>query len=714
MDRIESVDGLFHEGNSSIGQKGTKVTAAWLNSLQAEIVNVIETCGLALDPAQSDQLVKALRSGLFSDVVYASRYPTLAEADAAAVAAGKQLVISTPWNVVPAQLLAETDFVKGGNLTASTIFGPGTIVCVDVRRCGTITYGTAANAAQQTANAAALQLAVTIARLSQVPVVLPAGTILINEEVVSPTVVKIIGQGVLSTRILQTAAGKSIFVLGITNVYTFGWGMVGMQLATAAASYDCVQLLAAASGFFQGVLISGAGRYGWNIGGVSASQELLFVDCPVNGYFEKITGQNTNGSNGHFIDAFHITNCTTIKLDGVSVSLGENALYANTSDLKLTWYGTAQGQTGKVISMAGGAMDGFDINLHTEGTAGGLFLKGAKNGQVRLRNTDVGGADLDNCNNVKLMGMINQVNVAENCYGIVGENIAYGGQSGKINDLALDSKWINCSATGGIYFYGIKDNDPLTSIFPNTNLERWTSNTAPNGLGVWGGATITKCGTGLGDTTKNAGSFSAKILGASESSGLMYSVGTSDIQGKYVAARCLYKLATDTDSGALEFQLNGGAQAHTIPFSATLAAGWHKMQASLYIPAGTTGVRVIFKAGNGKTIYLDEVDILVNGYTPNITMEFTPNTAMPDISYGSHPVTFWKTANTAPTNYTYFVGGYSGLEYTIQIKDANSILVHGARLKLRGGANKSGVGTIIKLIYDSEADIWYQSAYESV
>lgn len=34
MIRIVSVDGLFHEGNPSTGQKGTKVTSDWLNALQ--------------------------------------------------------------------------------------------------------------------------------------------------------------------------------------------------------------------------------------------------------------------------------------------------------------------------------------------------------------------------------------------------------------------------------------------------------------------------------------------------------------------------------------------------------------------------------------------------------------------------------------------------------------------------------------------------------
>lgn len=38
MDRIDSPDGLFHEGNPAAGEKGTKVTAAWLNALQELVI----------------------------------------------------------------------------------------------------------------------------------------------------------------------------------------------------------------------------------------------------------------------------------------------------------------------------------------------------------------------------------------------------------------------------------------------------------------------------------------------------------------------------------------------------------------------------------------------------------------------------------------------------------------------------------------------------
>ena len=38
MERIDSIDGLFHEGNPATGQKGTKVTAVWLNDLQESVI----------------------------------------------------------------------------------------------------------------------------------------------------------------------------------------------------------------------------------------------------------------------------------------------------------------------------------------------------------------------------------------------------------------------------------------------------------------------------------------------------------------------------------------------------------------------------------------------------------------------------------------------------------------------------------------------------
>lgn len=65
--------------------------------------------------------IKSLLSDLFSpaNAIYAERYATLALADAAAVAQGKQLVISTQWDVVPATLAADIEMKTGGKLNNS-------------------------------------------------------------------------------------------------------------------------------------------------------------------------------------------------------------------------------------------------------------------------------------------------------------------------------------------------------------------------------------------------------------------------------------------------------------------------------------------------------------------------------------------------------------------------------------------------------------------
>jgi hypothetical protein len=60
MQRINSNDGFFHDGDPFNGVQGTMVTADWLNAAQEEIATVIAAAGLALDPAQHDQLLEAL------------------------------------------------------------------------------------------------------------------------------------------------------------------------------------------------------------------------------------------------------------------------------------------------------------------------------------------------------------------------------------------------------------------------------------------------------------------------------------------------------------------------------------------------------------------------------------------------------------------------------------------------------------------------------
>lgn len=52
--------GFFSEGNPSTGQKATVVSADWLNAVQEEIANAIETRGGVLSKTTRNQLAKAM------------------------------------------------------------------------------------------------------------------------------------------------------------------------------------------------------------------------------------------------------------------------------------------------------------------------------------------------------------------------------------------------------------------------------------------------------------------------------------------------------------------------------------------------------------------------------------------------------------------------------------------------------------------------------
>lgn len=54
--------GWFWGGDPVRGQKATRVTKDWLNTVQAELKNVVEAAGLALDKADDTQLLQALRA----------------------------------------------------------------------------------------------------------------------------------------------------------------------------------------------------------------------------------------------------------------------------------------------------------------------------------------------------------------------------------------------------------------------------------------------------------------------------------------------------------------------------------------------------------------------------------------------------------------------------------------------------------------------------
>ncbi|MXR36698.1 hypothetical protein [Craterilacuibacter sinensis] len=61
MQRPDTPDGLFRDGNPSIGELGTTLSAAWLNAVQAELISVLADRGITVDPAKSNQLLDAIK-----------------------------------------------------------------------------------------------------------------------------------------------------------------------------------------------------------------------------------------------------------------------------------------------------------------------------------------------------------------------------------------------------------------------------------------------------------------------------------------------------------------------------------------------------------------------------------------------------------------------------------------------------------------------------
>lgn len=57
-----TVDGHFQPANAALGEVATEITADWLNAVQDELVNVVESAGLVLDPDNHTQVLQAMKT----------------------------------------------------------------------------------------------------------------------------------------------------------------------------------------------------------------------------------------------------------------------------------------------------------------------------------------------------------------------------------------------------------------------------------------------------------------------------------------------------------------------------------------------------------------------------------------------------------------------------------------------------------------------------
>lgn len=114
MQRINTVDSLYHDGNPATGELGTVVPAACLNAIQEEIAQAIEGFGGTVNPGIPNQLYQAI---------------------SAAIAAALQLPVGTitpyggaeapaGWLLCNGQAVSRTNYAALFAVVGAT-FGPG-------------------------------------------------------------------------------------------------------------------------------------------------------------------------------------------------------------------------------------------------------------------------------------------------------------------------------------------------------------------------------------------------------------------------------------------------------------------------------------------------------------------------------------------------------------------------------------------------------------
>lgn len=74
VEPLTALDGLFTNGKVASGIAPTRLVAEWFNAVQTELVNIVESADIELDPQDSTQVLKALnklfltRLNPFSDI----------------------------------------------------------------------------------------------------------------------------------------------------------------------------------------------------------------------------------------------------------------------------------------------------------------------------------------------------------------------------------------------------------------------------------------------------------------------------------------------------------------------------------------------------------------------------------------------------------------------------------------------------------------------
>ena len=445
---------------------------------------------------------------------------------------------------------------------------------------------------------------------------LSEGTFLLSDVVrrAGNTALKLVGAGAGVTIIGQTTADKDCFEFGTSGTHTHSsWNVGGFTLTTVAGTGSGMKLTLIHRSHIYDINSPGCGAYLLKLYGCILN---TFTSVVASNNIVDITAGGTAfigvfGTGGCYMAANSGTYCNANTFVGCSMEgcpigydIATQALEGDNTFIG----GTIEGcSTYGMRAYSCRAMNLIGINTEVAGS--NIYLSGCID--CTVQGCVATGVELVDCQNCKVTGgNIDATSIDADCEFCQVEDCRYT----SVLNLSPSSNVVNLISTSNQQYidFGVT-HDRGTRIEDNGSLEVWTDPTVPDDFVNMApvGTTLTKTGTGLGDTTKYDGSYAiliAKTGAANEYKGLYFNV-PAGYGTQWINVECMIKLVAGSDGPFLGVWYPSTGN-YTVSLEAS-GTSWQKVQFRFYYTINSSA-RVLFSTAYtpaAASFYMDKVRI---------------------------------------------------------------------------------------------------------
>lgn len=415
------------------------------------------------------------------------------------------------------------------------------------------------------------------------------------------------GAGQYSTSVIQDTVDTNAFTIGSTatdtplssisdmSITTTGTGSCIKTVATHHSRFSNLTLTASATG--HGIWLDGSIlneiadvlSYGGLAGFYQTYNVALAITCNKNVF---LNCHNSGGVSGFYTDDQHSQGDSSF----ISCESSSNTLYG--------FY---------AYSCNGIYVD----SLHLETGTVTMHLESIRDSNIQLSYSH--GIEVVNCANTNISGGVNtaSLNIDAASLNVKVKNMRI---AGLITNLSPTSNIENVPRSSALetnLFWGVSKKG--YSIDINSGLEIDNSG-VPLYYTNFNGATITRTGTGLVDTTKYSGNYAyliAKSAAPTNYKGLNFRV-PSKFKGQYIEVEAWIKSVSAAYAPIIQGWLDAGASINGL--SAGLSTEWQKVQGTIYYDPTKTTLDIFFGCpytDATASFYLDQIKIWAD-FNPNI------------------------------------------------------------------------------------------------